>query len=58
MLRFGSKYNVSNEYLFYDLLLEHLVSWHGYMDPPTHQNIGKEIVWGHDMMGCMLHLCL
>lgn len=41
MLPFGSKYNLSNEYLFYDLLLEHLVSWNGYMDSPTHQNIGK-----------------
>jgi hypothetical protein len=26
------------------------------MDLPTCQYIGKEIVWGHEMMGCMLLL--
>jgi hypothetical protein len=28
------------------------------MDFPTCQNIDKNIVWGHEMMGCMLLLML
>jgi hypothetical protein len=40
----------------YNLLFEHLVSWHEHMDLSTCQNIGKEIVWEHEMMGCMLLL--
>ncbi len=27
-----------------------------YMDIPTLQNIDKEIVWGHEMMECILLL--
>jgi hypothetical protein len=38
----------------YDLLLKHFIFKHGHMDPPTCQNISKEIIWGHKMMGCML----
>jgi hypothetical protein len=26
------------------------------MDLPTCQNINKKVVWGHEMMGCMLLL--
>jgi hypothetical protein len=26
------------------------------MDLPTCQNVDREIVWGHEMMGCMLLL--
>jgi len=26
------------------------------MDLPTCQNVDKEMVWGHEMMGCMLLL--
>jgi len=42
----------------YDLVFEDFVFWYGHMDLPTCQNIGKEIVWGHEMMGCMLLLML
>lgn len=43
----------------YEFLLENFVSWHGHMDVPTCQNIGKEIVWEHETIGSMLLLkCL
>jgi hypothetical protein len=38
----------------YDLLLEHFIFKHGHMDLLACQNISKEIVWGHEMMGYML----
>jgi hypothetical protein len=38
----------------YDLLSKHFIFKHGHMDLPKCQNIGKEIVWKHEMMGCML----
>ncbi len=52
----------SNEYLlilfhyfiFMTFYLRILYFDSGHMDLPTCQNIGKEIVWGHEMMGCML----
>ncbi len=42
----------------YNLLSEHLVSWHEHMDLPTCQNIGKEMVWEHEMLGCIYCLSL
>lgn len=54
---------VSNEYqmnLFQNLiymtfLSKHFVFRHGHMDLVRCQNIGKEIIWGHDyMIGCTL----
>jgi hypothetical protein len=55
---------VSNKYLLilfilfdvYDLLLKHFVSWHGHMDLPRCENIGKERVWGHKMIRYMVPL--
>ncbi len=55
---------ISNEHLlilfhylmFMTFLSKHVVSWHVHMDLPTCQNVGMEIVWGHEMVGCVLLL--
>jgi hypothetical protein len=37
-------------------LSKHFVSWHVHIDLSTCQNVDMEIIWGHEMMRCMLLL--